>query len=257
EVAPVELEAVEGVVRLVGHEAAGRRNEQAEGGEGGDQERRDGGRPAVRAVEFRGGRGHASHPGGPLSGAGASWGGVRRDARRYGGRMSTVPPGRAALQRHVLEVQRTIRTCTGCGLCCTAAHNTMTILPLEAGRIVAPLRRLPAPRREALLARARAAVARWRLARAGGLRHYTCSFLEPDMSCALPLHVKPVACLSFNPLTPDACDQEPEWLERAGAEVAADNRRAGRPARRRPIPAAVLKAAEARPSHGSPEPRPR
>jgi Fe-S-cluster containining protein len=156
--------------------------------------------------------------------------------------MTEVPPRRAALQKHVLEVQRTVRTCAGCGLCCTAAHNTMTILPLEAERILAHLARLPARRREALLARARAAVARWRLSRAGGPRRYTCSFLEPDMSCALPLQVKPVACLSFNPLTPDACDQEPEWFERAGAEVAAANRRAGRAGRRRPIPAALLDA---------------
>jgi Fe-S-cluster containining protein len=152
-----------------------------------------------------------------------------------------VPPARAALQRHVLEVQRTIRSCTGCGLCCTAAHNTMTILPLEAERIAAHLQRQPAAGREALLERARQAVARWRL-RERGLRHYTCSFLEPDMSCALPLHVKPVACLSFNPLTPDACDQEPEWFGSAGREVAEANRAAGRAARRRPIPQAVLEA---------------
>jgi len=157
--------------------------------------------------------------------------------------MQDVPPGRAALQQHVLDVQRTIRTCTGCGLCCTAAHNAMTILPVEGERIVAHLRRLPARRRDELLARARAAVARWRLREARGVRRYTCSFLEPDMSCALPLDVKPVACLSFNPLTPDACDQEPEWFQRAGAEVAAVNRAAGRPARRRPIPLAVLDAA--------------
>ena len=169
-------------------------------------------------------------------------GGGCKAARRYRVRMKGVPPARAALQRHVLEVQRTIRSCTGCGLCCTAAHNTMTILPFEAERIVAHLRRLPAGRRDALVARARAAVTRWRLAQGRGLRHYTCSFLEPDMSCALPLHVKPVACLSFNPLTPEACDQEPEWFAKAGAEAAAANRAARRPASRRPIPAAVLAA---------------
>jgi len=153
-----------------------------------------------------------------------------------------VPPGRAALQRHVLEVQRTIRTCTGCGLCCTEPWNSMTILPREADRIVAHLRRLPAARRDALLERARRAVQRWRLRRARGLPHYTCGFLEPDMSCALPFDVKPVACLSFNPLTPDRCDQEPEWFARAGEEVEAEQRAAGGEARRRPIPVAVLDA---------------
>jgi Fe-S-cluster containining protein len=151
-----------------------------------------------------------------------------------------LPPGRAALQRHVLDVQRTIRTCTGCGLCCTEAHNTMQILPVEAERIVAHLSRLPAARRDALVQRARDAVARWRLDRARGLRRYTCSFLQPDMSCALPFDSKPVACLSFNPLTPDRCDQEPERFEAAGAEVDAANRAAGLPQRRRPIPVAVL-----------------
>ncbi len=160
---------------------------------------------------------------------------------------SPIPPGRAALQRHVLRVQRTIRTCTGCGLCCTAAYNTLQILPWEARRIVEHLRQLPAGRLDGLLERARAAVARHRLGRARGLPRYTCSFLEPDMSCALPLDSKPVACLSFNPLTPDRCDQEPGWFERAGAEALAANRAAGLPARRAPIPRAVLEAAAALP----------
>jgi len=155
-----------------------------------------------------------------------------------------APPGRAALQRHVLEVQRRVRTCTGCGLCCTQAYNSQAILPWEAARIAAYLRRLPDARREELLGRARRAVSRWKLARAGHrLVQYTCSFLQPDLTCALPLEAKPVACLSFNPLTPDACDQEPEWFERAGAEVETANRAAGLPAVRRPIPLAVLLAA--------------
>ena len=156
---------------------------------------------------------------------------------------SSSLPGRAALQRHVLSVQRRVRTCTGCGLCCTEPWNSQAILPWEAARIADHLAALPAARRAELLERERRAVARWRLARAGRrLAHYTCSFLQPDMSCALPLEVKPVACLSFNPLTPDACDQEPEWHARAGAEVEAANRAAGLPARRRPIPLAVLDA---------------
>jgi Fe-S-cluster containining protein len=151
-----------------------------------------------------------------------------------------IPPGRAALQRHVLQVQRSVRTCAGCGLCCTEPWNTLQVLPWEAQRIVRHLSRLEPARREALLERARAAVARHGLQRARGLPHYTCSFLEPDLRCALPLSVKPAACLSFNPLTPDRCDQQPEWFARAGAEALEANRRAGLPGRRRPIPAAVL-----------------
>jgi len=166
--------------------------------------------------------------------------GARRDTMDAS---AHLPPGRAALQRHVQQVQRTVRTCTGCGLCCTEAYNTQAILPVEAQRIARHLRTLPAARREALLERARRAVQRWRLRRAGArLPRYTCSFLQPDLRCALPLDIKPVACLSFNPLTPDACDQEPEWFAEAGAEVAAANRAAGLPARRRPIPVAVLDA---------------
>ncbi len=144
--------------------------------------------------------------------------------------------------RHVQDVQRRVRTCTGCGLCCTETWNSQAILPIEAARIADHLRRLPAARREELLERARRAVARWRLERGRRLAHYTCSFLEPDMSCALPLDVRPVACLSFNPLTPDVCDQEPRWFARAGAEIESANRAAGLPDVRRPIPLAVLQA---------------
>ena len=158
---------------------------------------------------------------------------------------SRKPSGRAALERHVRHVQRTVRTCTGCGLCCTETYNSQQILPVEAERIAAHLRTLPAARRDSLLERARRAVSRWRLRRSrAALPRYTCSFLDADLRCALPLGVKPVACLSFNPLTPDACDQEPEWFAPAGAEVTAANRAAGLSARRQPIPVAVLDALE-------------
>lgn len=151
--------------------------------------------------------------------------------------------GRARLERHVQAVQRTVRACAGCGLCCTATYNSVAILPWEARRIAAHLASLAPARRTTLLDRARLAVERFRLARPGrGLRHYTCAFLEPDLTCALPLGVKPAACLSFNPLTPERCDQEPEWFAGAGAEAEAANRAAGLPGRRTPIPLAVLDA---------------
>jgi len=169
-------------------------------------------------------------------------------ARQTDPARSAAAPARAALERHVVQVQRTIRTCTGCGLCCTATYNTMQILPWEGARIAAHLQNLPASRRDTLVGRLRAAVRRWRLRRsdrdraAGRLLHYTCAFLEPDMSCALPLDIKPVACLSFNPLSADSCDQEPHWFRRAGQEVEARNRAAGLPMQREPIPVAALAA---------------
>lgn len=166
-------------------------------------------------------------------------------------RPDPVPPERAALQAHVLDVQRRIRSCAGCGACCTEAYNTMQVLPIEGRRIAGHLARLPPARRAALLERARAAVARWSLRRPG-LRRYTCSFLEPDLTCALPADVKPVACLSFNPLTPDRCDQEPDWFEGAWRELRAANRAAALPARRRPIPVAVLEACAPPETRGDP-----
>ncbi len=127
----------------------------------------------------------------------------------------------------------------------------MRIVPWEAQRIAEHLRELPETRREGLDERLRRAVRRWSLASTRGREvRYTCAFLEPDLSCALPLHRKPVACLSFNPLDPDTCDQEPEWFRRAGDEVERCNSAAGLPARKEPIPWAVLAALEA-PSHGA------
>lgn len=52
--------------------------------------------------------------------------------------------------------------------------------------------------------------------------------------------MKPVGCLSFNPVGPDACDQEAARYRRAHGEVAQANRRAGHRERYRPIPLAVL-----------------
>jgi Fe-S-cluster containining protein len=158
---------------------------------------------------------------------------------------------RAALLDHVRRVQVEIRTCAGCGLCCTAAHNTAQILPVEAHRIAEHLRGLAAPRRAALHHRLQRAVREFGLGPGGPPRHYTCAFLEPDARCALPLEVKPTLCLSFNPRTPDSCDQEPTWFHEAHDHEVAENRRRGLPMQRSAIPAAVLAALGASPPGSS------
>jgi Fe-S-cluster containining protein len=142
----------------------------------------------------------------------------------------------------VLDVQRTIRTCEGCGLCCTDAYNAVKILPLEARRIVRHLEGLPRAVREDLLALVEQAVARYRLRADGPKIRYTCPFLEPNLGCALPLHVKPTACLSFNPVDPDRCEQEPEWYFPAHDREEAENREAGLAPEETPLPVAVLAA---------------
>ncbi len=161
------------------------------------------------------------------------------------------PPGhrgptaraRTELERHVIEVQQTIRTCADCGLCCTDAFNSVEILPIEAHRVAQHLESLPEARREALVARLEATVARYELDRRGSSkRRYTCSFLEPDASCCLPLGVKPVACLAFNPLTPDACDMEPDHYHAAHDPVELENRAHSLPPKKLPIPLAILAA---------------
>ncbi|MFO0980494.1 MAG: hypothetical protein U1E76_01910 [Planctomycetota bacterium] len=110
------------------------------------------------------------------------------------------------LVRKVLRIQQRI-SCTGCGLCCTERFNSVRILPVEAAVIAGHLQDLPAKRRRDLIDRMQRCVARFGLSRGNASVHYTCPFLEPDFSCALPFAVKPVACLSFNPVTEDHCDQ--------------------------------------------------
>ena len=102
--------------------------------------------------------------------------------------------------------------------------------------------RQPARPRADLERRLRATIARYGLRRGGERKRYTCAFLEPDMRCALPLSVKPVACLSFNPLTPVDCDQEPEWYQPVHDEVLRASRAAAISTRRAPIPVVVLEA---------------
>ncbi len=139
-------------------------------------------------------------------------------------------------------VQENVRTCQDCGLCCTEAHNAAEILPVEAERVAEHLRGLPPGERRGLVARLEATVKHYQLPKRGELVRYTCSFLQKDMTCALPLSVKPTVCLSFNPLTEDACDQESEWFHRVHDECEADNTLRGFASERLPIPVAVLRA---------------
>ncbi len=150
---------------------------------------------------------------------------------------------RAELERHVVATQRSIRSCSGCGLCCTEAYNAVHVLPIEGERIARWLRAAPAKLRDALAARVGRALdqqPRLRTSKAG--ERYTCPFLEPDFRCALPLDVKPIACLAFNPITPDRCDQEPGRYHAAHAPLAEENRALGLERRLRSIPAAVARA---------------
>jgi 23S rRNA pseudouridine2605 synthase len=167
---------------------------------------------------------------------------------------------RAQLVEHVRDVQRAVRTCEGCGLCCTEAYNSVRILPIEASRIATHLRSLPDVRRAELAARISAAIARFRLEARIDRQPYTCPFLEPDFTCALPFDVKPVACLAFNPVDADRCEMDARRFEAAHGRAARGNKQAGLPALRVPIPVAVQAAMPGvgpgrRESHRHPLPR--
>jgi Fe-S-cluster containining protein len=170
--------------------------------------------------------------------------GFRRRLRAVSRRNRTTSPedARKALERHVVAVQRTIRSCSGCGLCCTKTYNVVQILPVEADRIARHLATLPPRALADFEAKLERTVKRHRLADDATPRRYTCAFLEDDFRCALPLAVKPIACLAFNPITPDACDQEPEWYHRAHEAVAVANRDQGHTNDLRAIPIATLAA---------------
>lgn len=145
-------------------------------------------------------------------------------------------------------MQRTVRSCTGCGLCCTDAYNQVQVLPVEGRRIADWIARQPKRVRADLERRLRDTIARYGLRRGRERKPYTCAFLEADMQCALPISVKPVACLSFNPLTPVDCDQEPGWYHPVHDELLRASRADGTSTRRAPIPVAVVDAL------GSPRP---
>jgi 23S rRNA pseudouridine2605 synthase len=160
---------------------------------------------------------------------------------------------RAQLVEHVRQVQRRVRTCEGCGLCCTAAYNSVRILPVEARRIARHVASLPGGRGEDLLGRLRLAVEKFGLKARGGRQPYTCPFLEADSTCALPFDVKPVACLSFNPVSEDRCEMDAGRFELAHAAAASENEAAGSSRLRVPIPVAVLAAAGAPPPPKRPD----
>ncbi len=153
---------------------------------------------------------------------------------------------RRALIAHVIEVQSTIRTCEACGECCTDQRNTMRILPVEAERIAAHLRGPMKDRREEFVRRMKATVARYSLKPGQGKKRYTCSFLEEDLTCALPFDVKPVGCLGFNPVDVDFCDMDGEKSAPAFAAEQALNTNDGFVDSRAPIPYGVLAALDGR-----------
>jgi Fe-S-cluster containining protein len=168
-----------------------------------------------------------------------------------------VAQWKQSLVRKVLRIQRTV-SCTGCGLCCTERFNTVRILPLEGSVIAEHLREKPEREQAHWRERLRAAVARYRLTARRGAVGYTCPFLEKDLTCALPFDVKPTACLSFNPVNRDRCEQsDPDYfsvfdrIERRNAAEFTSRDRAA-------IPVMVLRildgAPKARRQRG-PEPR--
>lgn len=118
----------------------------------------------------------------------------------------------------------------------------MRTLPVEAERIAAHLRGPLSGRREEFETRMREAVTKYRLRPGASPKRYTCPFLEPDRSCALPFDVKPVGCLAFNPVNVDACDMDGARFAPAYAEVQRENEEDGFPATRAPIPVGVLAA---------------
>lgn len=157
-------------------------------------------------------------------------------------RRDAAEAARERLVAHVLDVQARIRSCAGCGECCTARYNSVRILPIEARRIAEHLATLSPARKPELLARIRRAIARSGLRRGGPVRRYRCPFLEEDRTCALPLDVKPVACLAFNPVHVERCEMETMRFFAAHDPVEAANARLGLPPERLPIPLAVHEA---------------
>ncbi len=154
---------------------------------------------------------------------------------------------RAELIQHMKAVQRSIRDCAGCGLCCTGAKNAVQILPLEGQRIAAWIERQGSPAVHAWRQRLPRAVRRFHLGR-GAACAYTCPFLTPEFRCTLPASVKPVVCLSFNPVERERCELEHAWYRRVFAGVTRRNAAAGLPERLAPIPVAVLEALNSKPA---------
>ncbi|MFH2000585.1 MAG: pseudouridine synthase [Planctomycetota bacterium] len=147
-----------------------------------------------------------------------------------------------SLVRKVLEVQQKVRTCTDCGICCTAEFNCVCILPIEAIRIADYLRNLNPELRAGLEKRIAGVCERYRLGKSRKRKPYTCPFLEEDRTCALPFEKKPIACLCFNPLHPDRCEMNGKWFAVFYSSVERENKDLGLPCGHVPIPVAVTAA---------------
>jgi Fe-S-cluster containining protein len=150
-----------------------------------------------------------------------------------------VAQWKRSLIRNVLRIQDRV-PCTGCGLCCTESFNTVRILPLEARVIADHLRAKPGAEQAAWMQRLRAAVSRYRLTARGGAVGYTCPFLEKDLTCALPFEVKPIACLSFNPVDRERCEQSEQDYFSVFDRIERRNDQENEASRRAAIPVAVL-----------------
>ena len=112
---------------------------------------------------------------------------------------------KSAFQSHVkLNYERAARDCRACptpGACCTDAHFVnVHVTRLEAVAVRETLERTPrldAAGRRAVYARAREAVARYRLSAAGDTfaRTYSCPLFEPGAGCLVHRRAKPAPCI--------------------------------------------------------------
>jgi Fe-S-cluster containining protein len=149
---------------------------------------------------------------------------------------------REKLIHRMRRIQASVRSCAGCGLCCTRAHNSVRIMAVEARHIARYVAGRSPARRAAFRARLRKAIQDHGLRADGVSRRYTCPFLEADLRCALPLHIKPTACLAFNPLDRDRCDMDADLLASAYRSLEKLSMRRQAPTDRHAIPIAVLAA---------------
>ena len=120
--------------------------------------------------------------------------------------LARLQRSKAAYQSHVkIDFERAARDCGACptpGVCCTDAHFVnVHITRLEAVAIRETLARTPRlteEERRAVYGRARAAVERYGLARAGGdtfALTYSCPLFEPGAGCLVHRRAKPAPCI--------------------------------------------------------------
>jgi Fe-S-cluster containining protein len=118
------------------------------------------------------------------------------------------------------------RPCETCDArCCKSGRNGMLASPLEAEAVVERLLGDPAlkDRLPELKKRVAAVAAALRNAPADGeLPTYDCPFVEDDR-CLIHGTSEPLGCLTFMPLTVDACDHHIDVFEEAFEELMALN----------------------------------